>query len=125
MYLSFIGSIFFILFYLRLFIILQKEVFIWLDSELKDIYEIDHEITWSEQRDKIITKLLPPLYKLVNKRYSVSNSELLKMLHGRWRSRHRVNNIKIKGDEKIKKEKRRVRKNARMQDVSKNSINVK
>ncbi|GBC34468.2 hypothetical protein GLOIN_2v1488788 [Rhizophagus irregularis DAOM 181602=DAOM 197198] len=37
---------------------LKKEVFIWSDSELKDVY--------------------------------ISNSDLLKMLYGRWRSRHRV-----------------------------------
>ncbi|GET67284.1 hypothetical protein GLOIN_2v1488788 [Rhizophagus irregularis DAOM 181602=DAOM 197198] len=45
----------------------------------------------AEQKDNIVTKLLPPLYKLVNKKYKVSNSDLLKMLYGRWRSRHRVN----------------------------------
>jgi hypothetical protein len=98
--------------------ILQKEVFIWVDSELKDIYEINDGRTWSEQKMDIITKLLPPLYKLVNKKYDVSNGVLLKMLYGRWRSRHRVNNIKIQGDDKIKQNNRRVKKNSRMQDVS-------
>ncbi|GET54386.1 hypothetical protein GLOIN_2v1847224 [Rhizophagus irregularis DAOM 181602=DAOM 197198] len=43
----------------------------------------------AEQKDNIVTKLLPPLYKLVNKKYKVSNSDLLKMLYGRWRSHHR------------------------------------
>lgn len=104
--------------------ILQKEVFIWVDSELKDVYKIDNNRTWAEQKEDIIVKLLPPLYKLVNKKFNVSNSDLLEMLHKRWRSRHRVNNIKIQGDEKIKQEKRRVKKNTRMQDVSKHSINI-
>lgn len=77
------------------------------------------------QKEEIITKLLPPLYKLINKKYSVTNNELLKMLYKRWRSRHRVNNIKLQGEEQVKKNKRRVKKNSRMQDVSKYSINTK
>jgi hypothetical protein len=40
------------------------------------------------------------------------------MLYGRWRSRHRVNNISIQGEEQVKKNKRRASKNTRMQDVS-------
>jgi hypothetical protein len=112
-------------FYLHLSIILQKEVFIWADSELKDIYEINEKQTWAEQKDNIITKLLPPLYKLINKKYSVSNVKLLKMLYGRWRSRHRVNNIKNQGEERMKQDKRRAKKNSKMQDVSKYSINMK
>jgi len=108
------------LFYLRLSI-LQKEVFIWVDSELKDLYKIDDNITWVEQKESIITKLLPPLYKLVNSKYNVTNSELLKMLYMRWRSRHRVNNIKLQGEEQVKRNKRRVKKNTRMRDVSKYS----
>jgi hypothetical protein len=93
-------------------------VFLWIDSELKDIYKIDEEQTWAEQKEKIITKLLPPLYKLVNKKYSVTNAKLLKMLYGRWRSRRRVNNIKNQGEEKVKQNKRRARKNSRMQQVN-------
>jgi hypothetical protein len=112
-------------FYLHLSIILQKEVFIWVDSELKNIYEINEKQTWTEQKDNIITKLLPPLYKLINKKYSVSNAKLLKMLYGRWRSRHRVNNIKNQGEERMKQDKRRAKKNSKMQDVSKYSINMK
>ncbi|POG57100.1 hypothetical protein GLOIN_2v1849195 [Rhizophagus irregularis DAOM 181602=DAOM 197198] len=42
---------------------IKKEVFIWIDSEFKDIYEIDSDRTWLEQKENIITKLLPPLYK--------------------------------------------------------------
>lgn len=98
--------------------ILQKEVFIWVDSELRDVYEIDNKRTWAEQKEDIITKLLPPLYKLVNKKYNVSNGDLLKMLYGRWRSRHRVHNIKIQGDEKVKENKRRMKKNSRVGEVS-------
>jgi hypothetical protein len=66
--------------------------------------------------------LLPPLYNLVNKKYDVSNSDLLDMLYGRWRSRHRVKNIETQGQEQVKKNKRRVAKNTRTQDVSKNYI---
>jgi hypothetical protein len=100
-------------------------VYIWVDSELKDVYEIDYESTWANQRENIITKLLPPLYKLVNRKYDVSNSDLLKMLRGRWHSRHRVHKIKMQGDDKVKQNKRRTKKNSRMQDVSKHSINTK
>jgi hypothetical protein len=89
-----------------------------MDSELKNIYEIDSERTWLEQKETIITKLIPPLYKLVNKKYSVLNSDLLKMLHGCWRSCHRIYNIKMQGEEKTKQNKRRAKKNTRMQDVS-------
>ena len=97
-----------------------------MDSELKDIYEIDNKRTWAEQKDDVVTKLLPPLYKLVNKKYNVSNSNLLRMLYGRWRSRHRVSNIEKQGEEKIKQNKRRTNKNSRLQDVSKKySINTK
>ncbi|PKK68489.1 hypothetical protein RhiirC2_782218 [Rhizophagus irregularis] len=53
-----------------------------IDSELKNIYEIDSEHMWLEQKETIIIKLLPPLYKLVNKKYNVSNSDILKMLYG-------------------------------------------
>ncbi|GET61559.1 hypothetical protein GLOIN_2v1488788 [Rhizophagus irregularis DAOM 181602=DAOM 197198] len=95
---------------------LKKEVFIWNDSELKDVYSINYELTWAEQKDNIVTKLLPPLYKLVNKKYKVSNSDLLKMLYGRWRFRHRVSNIRKQGEAQIKRNKRRAMKNSRMQD---------
>ncbi|GET67395.1 hypothetical protein GLOIN_2v1488788 [Rhizophagus irregularis DAOM 181602=DAOM 197198] len=95
---------------------LKKEVFIWSDSELKDVYSINYELTWAEQKDNIVTKLLPPLYKLVNKKYKVSNSDLLKMLYGHWRSRHRVSNIRKQGEAQIKRNKRRAMKNSRMQD---------
>jgi hypothetical protein len=89
------------------------------------VYEIDNEHTWAEQKECIITKLLPPLYKLVNKKYNVSNSDLLKMLYGRWHSCHHIHNIKMQGEEKTKQNNRRVKKNANMQDVNKHFINIK
>jgi hypothetical protein len=87
------------------------------DSELKDVYEISNKCIWAEQKESIITTLLTPLYNLMNKRYTVSNSDLLRMLHGRWRSHHRVHNIRLQGEEKAKQNKRRTKKNTRMQDV--------
>jgi hypothetical protein len=53
------------------------------DSELKDIYRIDEKLTWAEQKEEIVTKLLPPLYKIVNKKYNITNDKLLKILYGR------------------------------------------
>jgi hypothetical protein len=44
------------------------------------------------------------------------------MLYGRWRSRHRVNNLKNQGEERVKRNKRRAKKNSRMRDVSKYSL---
>ncbi|GET57092.1 hypothetical protein GLOIN_2v1847667 [Rhizophagus irregularis DAOM 181602=DAOM 197198] len=46
---------------------IKKEVFICVDSELKNIYEIDSERMWLEQKETIIIKLLPPLYKYPEK----------------------------------------------------------
>ena len=100
-------------------------MYLWVDSELKDVYRINEEQTWAEQKENIITKLLPPLYKLVNKKFSVTNVKLLKMLYGRWRSRHRVSNIKKQGEARVKLNKRRAGKNSKMQLVSKYSINMK
>ena len=99
-------------------------MYLWVDSELKDVYKINEEQTWAEQKEDIVTKLLPPLYKLVNKKYNITNTKLLKMLYGRWRSRHRVNNIKKQGEERVKLNKRRAKKNSKMQLVSKYSINM-
>jgi hypothetical protein len=88
------------------------------DSELKEVYKIDDTFTWADQRDDIVTKLLLPLCKLVNKKYDVSNNDLLKMQYGRWRSRHHVNNIKNQGEEQVKRNNRRIRKNTKMQNVN-------
>lgn len=93
-------------------------MYIWIDSELKDTYMIDYKLTWAEQKNDIITKLLPPLYKLINKKYSVTNIVLLKMLYRRWRSRHRKNNIEAQGEEKMKHNRRRVAKNTNKKDVN-------
>ena len=79
---------------------------------------IDEKLTWLEQKSDIVTKLIPPLYKLVNKKYDVTNNDLLKMLYGRWRSRHRAHNIEMQGEEEVKRNKRRVSKNTRMKDVN-------
>ena len=61
-----------------------------MDSELRELYKIDDKLTWFDQKNDIITKLLSPLYKLVNKKYKnkFSNVNLLKMLYGHWHSRH-------------------------------------
>jgi hypothetical protein len=88
------------------------------DSEFKDLYVIDEKLTWIEQKNDIVTKLIPSLYKLVNKKYDVTNHDLLEMLYRRWRSRHRAHNIEMQGEEEVKRNKRRVFKNTRMQDVN-------
>ncbi|POG57931.1 hypothetical protein GLOIN_2v1488990 [Rhizophagus irregularis DAOM 181602=DAOM 197198] len=77
---------------------------------------------FAEQKDEIVTKLLPALRKLVDKRYKVTNKELLDMLYGRWHSRHREYNIRIQGEEKIKNNKRRTAKNSKMQDKKKRRV---
>ncbi|PKK65110.1 hypothetical protein RhiirC2_786602 [Rhizophagus irregularis] len=71
---------------------LKAKVFIWVDSDLKDIFEIDIKITWAEQKDEIVTKLLLALRKL------------------------------IQGEEKIKNNKRRTAKNSKMQDKKKRRV---
>ncbi|CAG8835134.1 34128_t:CDS:2, partial [Gigaspora margarita] len=71
-----------------------KEVFIWCDSALKNIYCIDEKLTWADQKNDIITKLLSALCKKVDKKYNVSQQELLKMLYGRWRACYREFNIR-------------------------------
>ncbi|CAG8496699.1 4633_t:CDS:2, partial [Racocetra fulgida] len=89
-----------------------KEIFIWCDSDLKDIYCIDEKITWVDQKSAIMTQLLPALCKKVDKKYNVSQQELLKMLYGRWRARHHEYNIKKQGDEQYEKNRRRKAKNS-------------
>ncbi|PKC57220.1 hypothetical protein RhiirA1_472832 [Rhizophagus irregularis] len=46
------------------------------------------------------------------------------MLYGRWRSRHRVSNIRKQGEAQIKRNKRRAMKNSRMQDKKKRRTNA-
>ena len=79
-----------------------------MNSELRELYKLDDKLIWSDQKNDIITKLLPLLYKLVNKKYKnkFSNIDLLKMLYGHWHSRHWVNNIEIQGDDQVKKQKK-------------------
>ena len=47
------------------------------------------------------------------------------MLHGRWRSRHRVINVKKQGEDRAKEERRRANKNTRAAAVSNHFINMK
>ncbi|RIB16741.1 hypothetical protein C2G38_2189092 [Gigaspora rosea] len=91
---------------------IKEKVFIWCDSALKDIYYIDEKLTWVDQKNDIITKLLPALCKKVNKKYNVSQQELLKMLYGRWRACHREFNIRKQGDEQVERNRRRKAKNS-------------
>ncbi|CAG8823949.1 35835_t:CDS:2, partial [Gigaspora margarita] len=93
-----------------------KEVFIWCDSALKDIYCIDEKLTWADQKNDIITKLLPALCKKVDKKYNISQQELLKMLYGRWRACHREFNIRKQGDEQVERNRRRKAKNSMVKD---------
>jgi hypothetical protein len=88
------------------------------NSELKEVYKIDDTLTWTDQRNDIVIKLLPLFCKLVNKKYDVSNNDLLKMLYGRWRSCHHINNIKNQEEEQMKQNNRRIGKNTKMQDVN-------
>ncbi|KAF0504536.1 hypothetical protein F8M41_019513 [Gigaspora margarita] len=87
------------------------------DSALKDTYCIDEKLTWADQKNDIITKLLPVLCKKVDKKYNVSQQELLKMLYGRWRARHREFNIRKQGDEQFERNKRRKAKNSMAKDL--------
>jgi hypothetical protein len=68
-----------------------------------------------DQRDNIITKLLPKLSKALNKKYTVSDTELLEMIHVRWETRHRIYRVKMKGNRKM--ELRRYKKNVKMANV--------
>lgn len=84
-------------------------------SKYESRYPIKPECTWVEQRDFIITKLLPRLSKILNKKYTVSDTDLLEMIHVRWETRHRVHRTIVKGNRK--KELRRMKKNTDMQKV--------
>ena len=90
-------------------------MFIIYDSKYKRKYLIKEEYTWVEQRDDIVMKLLPKLSKALSKKYTVSDMELLKMLHVRWETRHRIYRTKVKGNRKM--ELRRHKKNTEMANV--------
>lgn len=85
------------------------------ESKYKDKYPIKKEVTWIDQRDFITTNILPKISKALNKKYSVSDYEIMKMLRGRWRSRNNTWRIKQRGD--VKRENRRVKKNNEMLKV--------
>ncbi|RHZ50402.1 hypothetical protein Glove_499g61 [Diversispora epigaea] len=95
----------------------RKELFLVYNSKYKTKYLIKPELTWVEQRDFIITKLLPRLSKIMNKKYIVSDTDLLEMIHTRWETRHRIHRTIVKGNRKI--ELRRLRKNTDMQKKKK------
>lgn len=65
-----------------------------------------------EQRDDIITKLLPKLSKIINEKYMISDTEIREMLYSRWRTNHRQWRVKVKGNEKMNL--RRMKKNTQM-----------
>ncbi|RHZ77334.1 hypothetical protein Glove_181g29 [Diversispora epigaea] len=95
----------------------RKELFLVYNSKYKTKYLIKPELTWVEQRDFIITKLLPCLSKIMNKKYTVSDTDLLEMIHTRWETRHQIHRTIVKGNRKI--ELRRLRKNTDMQKKKK------
>ncbi|RHZ51448.1 hypothetical protein Glove_478g15 [Diversispora epigaea] len=53
----------------------------------------------------------------MNKKYTVSDTDLLEMIHTRWETRHRIHRTIVKGNRKI--ELRRLRKNTDMQKKKK------
>ncbi|RHZ85234.1 hypothetical protein Glove_69g37 [Diversispora epigaea] len=95
----------------------SKELFLIYNFKYKTKYLIKPELTWVEQRDFIITKLLPRLNKIMNKKYIVLDTDLLEMIHTRWETRHRIHRTIVKENRKI--ELRRLRKNTDMQKKKK------
>lgn len=85
------------------------------EAKYKMKYPIKSEVKWIEQKDYISSKILPKLSKQINKKYKVSNYEIMKMLRGRWRSRNRTWRIGLKGD--LKRDRRRLKKNTEMAKV--------
>jgi hypothetical protein len=83
-------------------------------SKYKRKYPFKPECTWEEQ-PYLTEELLPKLSKTLNKKYTVSDTEIRKMLYTRQRSIHRQWRIKINGKEK--EDKRRKLKNTEMANV--------
>ncbi|RIB28166.1 hypothetical protein C2G38_2158582 [Gigaspora rosea] len=75
---------------------IKKEVFIWCDSALKDIY--------------------------FDKKYNVSQQKLLKMLYGRWCAHYREFNIRKQGDEQVENNRRRKAKNSIVKDKKQRKV---
>ncbi|RHZ64745.1 hypothetical protein Glove_320g74 [Diversispora epigaea] len=98
---------------------IKKEVFIITNSDLYSIYQIRKELTWEVQKNDILTKLLPPLRKKINKKYKVAFADIVQMLQRRHRSQHYEYNIKIKGEDFVKKNSRRLTKNTAMSNKKK------
>ncbi|KAF0419878.1 hypothetical protein F8M41_007124 [Gigaspora margarita] len=94
---------------------LNSESIIWYDSALKDIYCIDKKLIWADQKNDIIIKLLSALCNKVDKKYNISQQELLKMLHRRWHARHREFNIRKQDNKQVERNKRRKAKNSMYQ----------
>ena len=93
-------------------------MFIIANSELYSIYQIRKELTWEAQKNDILTKLLPPLKRKINKKYKVAGAEIVQMLQWRHRSQHHEYNIETKGEDFVKKNSRRATKNTAMSNVS-------
>jgi hypothetical protein len=85
------------------------------ESKYKVKYPIKKELTWIKQKDFITSNILPKISKELNKKYKVSNHEIMKMLRGRWRSRNNTWRLRKNGN--AKRESRRVRKNTEMAKV--------
>jgi hypothetical protein len=93
-------------------------VFIVANSDLYSIYQIRKELTWEVQKNDILTKLLPPLRRKINKKYKVTSADIVQMLQRRHRSQHHEYNIETKGEDFVKKKSRRATKNTAMSNVS-------
>ena len=55
-------------------------MFVLVNSDLHSIYQIKRELTWKGQKDDILTKLLSPLRRKINKKYKVTFTNILQML---------------------------------------------
>ncbi|RHZ87758.1 hypothetical protein Glove_30g153 [Diversispora epigaea] len=98
---------------------IKKEVFLVVDSEMNTVYQINDRLTWAAQKHDVITKLLPPLKRKINKKYKVTGAEIIKMLQRCHRSRHRVNNIGNQGPRAVINDSRRKLKNTAMNNKKK------
>lgn len=58
---------------------------------------------------------MPKLSKALNKKYTVTDTELLEMIQVRWETRRRIHRVKVKGNRKM--ELRRLKKNTEMANV--------
>ena len=93
-------------------------MFIVANSDLYSIYQIRKELTWKVQKNDILTKLLPPLRRKINKKYKVASADIVQMLQRRHRSQHHEYNNETKGEDFVKKNSRRTTKNTAMSNVS-------